>query len=610
MKKTLLFFCFVLLIFLANAQPVTGSFGSPSTGTRIYNLLADSSFRLPRSTTYIPAGPGAIRYNSIDSSLEVFYGGSVWGKVKGAAVNLINNLSSNDASAALTAAQGKILKDLLDNNTAAITNKFDKTGGILSGASTVDIAFPGLATYSPLLLGVGSAGYHAGLMFKLGEGVDDVWPVLAGRYGSNVRPLLEVRPLDGLMNLLGTYYKQFITDRVLIVNPNGTVLSEAKDTLQNAPGDGVQVLVDNPARPKNHSFRSLDFTSSNNSINVNATQDADKITVDIQADVNNLIPDSNANARYSQIVYINDKQKVANKRMQKRIQSIATSSAPVLNVDSFNHFVLHNQSGAVAYPNPTGTPDDGDQIVLHIIATGSAAGITYGNKFVGMMPNTTTPGDIMSMGFQYVAAKDLWYFISYPKTVITNDQVNTYLPGSTQIFGGSATAAAIGFAGVSAVPSGAQTGQFWYRVDLGKLQYRHGALTHSIVTESGNDTFSNKDLTDVSNTMEYTVNGATNSATQTPTGDRRRNRLITNGLSVNATLAVPSGTYTDGNQIWVRFTAASGITVGLNAAYQLANGVTVPASLAAGERLTLNIMYDAYNSKWVVHYANTVPANQ
>src|SRR5688572_30649851 len=73
MKKLLILLCFISTI--AHSQNITGSFGSPKTATEIKGAAVMSgALNIPTNTDFVPTRPGAIRYKSSDSSIQVFTG--------------------------------------------------------------------------------------------------------------------------------------------------------------------------------------------------------------------------------------------------------------------------------------------------------------------------------------------------------------------------------------------------------------------------------------------------------------------------------------------------------------------------------------------------------
>jgi hypothetical protein len=99
------------------------------------------------------------------------------------------------------------------------------------------------------------------------------------------------------------------------------------------------------------------------------------------------------------------------------------------------------------------------------------------------------------------------------------------------------------------------------------------------------------------NLVDYSLVSEASSATPTATGTALKNDYVATALTVNATLAAPSGTANANGMIRYRITASGGTrTIGYNAAL-LAGGITRATSLAAGETLTQ--VYHRIGSTWV-----------
>ena len=107
-----------------------------------------------------------------------------------------------------------------------------------------------------------------------------------------------------------------------------------------------------------------------------------------------------------------------NKRITRRVASIATSPNPAINTDILDVFFISSLSEAIASmtANLTGTPTDRQQLEIWIKqATGSLGPgytITWGAKFVASpdlpLPTTTLPNVLMYLSFIYANEKSKW----------------------------------------------------------------------------------------------------------------------------------------------------------------------------------------------------------
>ena len=107
---------------------------------------------------------------------------------------------------------------------------------------------------------------------------------------------------------------------------------------------------------------------------------------------------------------------LTNKRVTPRILSAAsytTDTGTSLNCDNLDEFIVTAQAGALLFNNPTGTPTDGQ--VLLIAVTGTAArALTYGNQFEAStvaLPTTTVTTARLNMGFIWRADTSKWVIV-------------------------------------------------------------------------------------------------------------------------------------------------------------------------------------------------------
>lgn len=108
-------------------------------------------------------------------------------------------------------------------------------------------------------------------------------------------------------------------------------------------------------------------------------------------------------------------------------------------------------------------------------------------------------------------------------------------------------------------------------------------------------TVTNKDLTSATNILTY-VTTVASSATPTPTGDRRQNKLLVTALAADATFGAPSGTPTDGNMLLIRVKDDNTPrNLAYNAIYR-AVGITLPTVTVAGKTIYLVGMYNGADS--------------
>jgi len=104
---------------------------------------------------------------------------------------------------------------------------------------------------------------------------------------------------------------------------------------------------------------------------------------------------------------------LTNKRVTPRISSATsytTDTGTSLNCDNYDEFIVTAQAGALKLNNPTGTPTDGQ--VLLVACTGTAArALTYGTQFQAStvpLPTTTVTTARLNIGFIWSAATSKW----------------------------------------------------------------------------------------------------------------------------------------------------------------------------------------------------------
>lgn len=107
---------------------------------------------------------------------------------------------------------------------------------------------------------------------------------------------------------------------------------------------------------------------------------------------------------------------LTNKRVTPRVLSAAsytTDTGTSLNCDNLDEFIVTAQAGALKLNNPTGTPTDGQ--ILLVAVTGTAArALTYDTQFQAStvaLPSTTVTTARLNMAFIWAAATSKWIII-------------------------------------------------------------------------------------------------------------------------------------------------------------------------------------------------------
>jgi hypothetical protein len=109
---------------------------------------------------------------------------------------------------------------------------------------------------------------------------------------------------------------------------------------------------------------------------------------------------------------------LSNKRIQPRVVSATTYTTDTgtsLDIETCDIFVVTAQAGALLFNNPSGTPSDGEKIMIRIKDDGTARALTYGSEFRAMgnaLPTTTVISKTLYMGVSYNGLDSKWDLIA------------------------------------------------------------------------------------------------------------------------------------------------------------------------------------------------------
>jgi hypothetical protein len=98
-----------------------------------------------------------------------------------------------------------------------------------------------------------------------------------------------------------------------------------------------------------------------------------------------------------------------------RIVSAASSATPTPNADTTDEFVLTALAAAAAFAAPTGTPADGQRLILRMKDNGTARALTWNAIYRAIgsaLPTTTVLSKTMYVGLIYNAADTKWDCVS------------------------------------------------------------------------------------------------------------------------------------------------------------------------------------------------------
>lgn len=105
-----------------------------------------------------------------------------------------------------------------------------------------------------------------------------------------------------------------------------------------------------------------------------------------------------------------------NKRITPRILSAAsytTDTGTSLNCDNLDEFIVTGQTGALKFNNPSGTPTDGQCLIIAVTGTAARA-LTYDTQFEAStvaLPTTTATTARLTMGFLWRADTSKWVIV-------------------------------------------------------------------------------------------------------------------------------------------------------------------------------------------------------
>lgn len=104
---------------------------------------------------------------------------------------------------------------------------------------------------------------------------------------------------------------------------------------------------------------------------------------------------------------------LTNKRITRRVLSIASSATPTINTDNYDAVTITALATAITSmtTNLSGTPTDFQTLVIRIKDDGTGRSITWGSSFASRgatLPTTTVANKLLTVGFIYNAATSVW----------------------------------------------------------------------------------------------------------------------------------------------------------------------------------------------------------
>lgn len=107
---------------------------------------------------------------------------------------------------------------------------------------------------------------------------------------------------------------------------------------------------------------------------------------------------------------------LSNKRITPRVQSVASSATVTPNADSDDMVVITAQAVGLTLANPSGTPVQGQKLIIRILDNGTARSINFGAGYRGMantLPTTTTLNKVLYLGFLYNSTSSFWDLVAH-----------------------------------------------------------------------------------------------------------------------------------------------------------------------------------------------------
>ena len=154
----------------------------------------------------------------------------------------------------------------------------------------------------------------------------------------------------------------------------------------------------------------IDGTLAANSDTVVPSQKAIKTYADTH------IADTTTHGTTGAIVGISDTQTLTNKRVNPRLTTYASTATPTPVGDSTDMFVITALAEAAEFAAPTGTPVNGQKLIIRVLDNGTARALTWNAIYRGVgvtLPTTTIISKTLYIGFIYNSAASKWDCVGY-----------------------------------------------------------------------------------------------------------------------------------------------------------------------------------------------------
>ena len=269
---------------------------------------------------------------------------------------------------------------------------------------------------------------------------------------------------------------------------------------------------------------------------------------------------------------------LTNKRINPRITTIVSSATPIPDLTAADVYVITALAGTATFGAPTGTPTEGQQLIIRIKDNGTAQTLAWNAIYRGVgtaLPTTTVLGKMMIIWLVYNAVDTRWDLAQVciegisgatltGAETLTNKTLTT--PKITSILTPTNTLT---------LPTSADT----------------------VVARATTDTLTNKRITKRVNTVASGTPIAIN-------GDTTDLYTVT-ALAVAATISAPTGTPTNGQELVIRFKDnATARALTWNAIFR-SMGATLPTTTVLSKTMYCTFMYNSTDSTWDLLQLNT-----
>jgi len=110
-----------------------------------------------------------------------------------------------------------------------------------------------------------------------------------------------------------------------------------------------------------------------------------------------------------------DTQTLTNKRITSRVQTVASAATVTPNADADDAVIITAQAEALTLANPSGTPTEGQKLLIRIKDNLTARAISYGSQYRALgntLPTPTTLGKILYLTLIWNSADTKWDLVA------------------------------------------------------------------------------------------------------------------------------------------------------------------------------------------------------